>query len=124
MTANGKNPTILVVDDDEVLGQVLARVLGREGRTVVRARNAAQALQLADQQPPQLALVDLCLPDIDGVELAKSLRSRHADVPLILMTAYPLRLRDHPEKADHFTRILTKPLNVQDLRQPLATALV
>ncbi len=123
MSTNGKNPTILVVDDDEVLGQVLARVLTREGRTVLRASNAAQALQLADQQPPQLALVDLCLPDIDGVELAKSLRSRHADVPLILMTAYPLRLRDHPEKADHFTRILTKPLNVQELRQAVDIAL-
>jgi cobalt-zinc-cadmium efflux system membrane fusion protein len=117
MSTNGKNPTILVVDDDEVLGQVLARVLTREGRTVLRASNAAQALQLADQQPPQLALVDLCLPDVDGVELAKSMRSNHADVPLILMTAYPLRLRDHPEMAGHFTRILTKPLNLQELRQ-------
>src|SRR5260370_40207506 len=43
--------------------------------------------------------------------------SSNADVRLILMTAYPLRLRDHPEMAGHFTRILTKPLNLQELRQ-------
>ncbi|MFL5244984.1 MAG: response regulator [Gemmataceae bacterium] len=123
MQANGKNPTILVVDDDEVLGQVLARVLTRDDRTVVRATSAAQALQLADEQPPQVALVDLCLPDVDGVELAKGLRSRHADVPLILMTAYPLRLRDHPEMASHFTRVMAKPLNLQELRQAVDFAL-
>jgi cobalt-zinc-cadmium efflux system membrane fusion protein len=123
MAKNGAKPTILVVDDDEVLGQVLSRVLTRDDRTILQATNAAQALQLADKQDPQLALVDLCLPDIDGLELAKDLRSRHAKVPLILMTAYPMRLREHPEMANHFTRILTKPLNLQDLRQAVDSAL-
>src|SRR2546427_368845 len=105
MATNGA--TILVVDDDEVLGQVLSRVLTRDDRTILQATNATQALQLADKQDPQLALVDLCLPDIDGLELAKGLRTRHAKVPVILMTAYPMRLREHPEMANHFTRILT-----------------
>src|SRR5262249_29074525 len=41
----------------------------------------------------------------------------------ILMTAYPLRLRDQPEMADHFTRIMTKPLNLQELRQAVDAAL-
>jgi cobalt-zinc-cadmium efflux system membrane fusion protein len=124
MPSSPQAPTILVVDDDEVLGSVLRRVLTREGRTLVQAANAAEALDLADQHPPQLALLDLCLPDGDGVELAKDLRAKHTDLPLILMTAYPMRLREHPELASQFARVLTKPLNLQELRQAVDTALV
>src|ERR1700736_3571581 len=81
---------ILVVDDDEVLGQVLTRALTREGRTIVPANSMAQALEAARRQRPRLALLDLCLPDGDGVELARKLQAEYPDLPLILMTAYPL----------------------------------
>jgi cobalt-zinc-cadmium efflux system membrane fusion protein len=115
--------TVLLVDDDEVLGQVLTRVLTQQGHTVQRATDAAQALQLAHEQPPQLALLDLCLPDQDGIELAQKLRSDNPGLPLILMTAYPLQLRDHPERMADFACVLTKPLNVQELRQAVEAAL-
>ena len=65
--------TILLVDDDEVLSQVLRRVLTREGYTVVQAGNVAEALRAARSNNPQLALLDLCLPDGDGMELARQL---------------------------------------------------
>jgi len=114
---------ILIVDDDEVLGQVLSRVLTREDRTIIRAASAAQAMELAKQQHPRLALLDLCLPDGDGIELARQLQAACPDLALILMTAYPLRLREQPELAEHFTRVLTKPLNLQELRQAVDAAL-
>jgi membrane fusion protein, heavy metal efflux system len=114
---------ILIVDDDEVLGQVLGRVLTRNGRSIVRASSVAQALEKAAQQQPQLALVDLCLPDGDGLDLARQLREKHPDLPLILMTAYPVRLREQPELAEQFTRVLIKPLNLQELRQAVDAAL-
>jgi cobalt-zinc-cadmium efflux system membrane fusion protein len=114
---------ILIVDDDEVLGHVLSRVLTHEGRTILQAASAAQALELAKQHRPRLALLDLCLPDGDGLELARQLQAVHADLPMILMTAYPVRLREQPELAEHFTRVLTKPLNLQELRQAVDAAL-
>jgi cobalt-zinc-cadmium efflux system membrane fusion protein len=123
MSKNATKPAILVVDDDEVISQVLSRVLTRDDRTILQATNATQGLELANQYHPHLALVDLCLPDIDGVELAKGLRSRHANMPVILMTAYPLRLRDHPEMGDHFTCVLTKPLNLKELSHTVDVAL-
>jgi cobalt-zinc-cadmium efflux system membrane fusion protein len=116
-------PTILIVDDDEVLSQVLRRVLTRQGYTVVEAGNVAQALQLARENPIQLGLLDLRLPDGDGTELARRLREQGADFPLILVTAYPLRLRDRPDLAAAFVRVLTKPLNLQELRQAIDAAL-
>jgi cobalt-zinc-cadmium efflux system membrane fusion protein len=118
------NPApILVVDDDEVLLQVLSRVLGHEGHTVLQATGTSQALQLAEQLPPRLALVDLCLTDGDGVDLAGRLHARQPDLPLILMTAYPLRLREYPKLRDQFWRVLNKPLDLQALRRAVNDAL-
>ncbi|HZY90400.1 MAG TPA: response regulator, partial [Gemmataceae bacterium] len=115
--------TILLVDDDEVLSQVLRRVLTREGYTVVEAGNVAEALHVARTSHPQLALLDLCLPDGDGMELARQLDAEVGHLPMILMTAYPVRLRDHPELAHDFRHVLTKPLNLEELRQAIAGAL-
>jgi cobalt-zinc-cadmium efflux system membrane fusion protein len=115
--------TILLVDDDEVLRQVLRRVLTREGYTVVEAGTVAQALERAQQQRPALGLIDLRLPDGDGVELAQKLQQKVGRFPLILMTAYPLRLRDQPELARGFAHILTKPLNLDELRQAISSSL-
>jgi cobalt-zinc-cadmium efflux system membrane fusion protein len=115
--------TILIVDDDEVLGQILARVLSQQGYRVERATAAAQALRLARDHPPQLGLLDLCLPDQDGTELARNLRGQVPDLPLILMTAYPLSLQDQPERTEGFARVLTKPLNLQELRHAVDAAL-
>ena len=117
------NEKILIVDDDEVLGQVLRRVLSRDGYTVLAAASVAQALQLDQEQGPRLGLLDLCLPDGDGVQLAGALRARHPGLPLILMTAYPLRLRDNPDGAERFVSCLTKPLNVKELRQAIEGSL-
>jgi membrane fusion protein, heavy metal efflux system len=115
--------TILLVDDDEVLSQVLRRVLTRDGYRVVEAGSVAQALDLTRDDRPQLGLLDLSLPDGDGMELATKLRAQGVSCPLILVTAYPLRLRERPELRSSFTRILTKPLNLQDLRQAIDAAL-
>jgi DNA-binding response OmpR family regulator len=114
--------TILIVDDDEVVGQILSRVLAQQGFTVRRAITAGQALQITRQCQPRLALLDLCLPDGDGVELARQLQAANEDLVLLLMTAYPLRLREDPAGAALFERVLTKPLNLRELRQVVASA--
>jgi CheY-like chemotaxis protein len=115
--------TILVVDDDEVLGGVVRRVLVRQGYQVGLAAGAAQALELAREHRPQLALLDLCLPDGDGLQLAAELRADFPELVLILMTAYPLRLRGRPELAREFAHVLTKPLDLAELRRVLGSHL-
>jgi cobalt-zinc-cadmium efflux system membrane fusion protein len=117
------SPTILLVDDDETLSRVLRRVLTREGYAVVEAGDVARALQAARETPPQLGLIDLRLPDGDGVELARKLVEQGMSFPVILMTAYPLRLRDQPELARQFARVLTKPLNLKELREVIEALL-
>ena len=116
-------PVILLVDDDDTLGKVLSRVLERQGLTVYRATTVDQALQVAEERWPQLALLDLCLPDGDGVQLARKLRTKSPGLALILMTAFPLRLHEDPTVAAGFQQVLTKPLNLQELRHVVQSAL-
>jgi cobalt-zinc-cadmium efflux system membrane fusion protein len=109
---------ILVVDDDEVLLLVLSRVLTAAGHELHRATTVAEALQQADGDP-EAVLLDLCLPEGDGVELARALHTRHPGLPLILMTANPTRLREHPDLAREFAHVLTKPMDLHQLQQIL-----
>jgi cobalt-zinc-cadmium efflux system membrane fusion protein len=123
MQSAGPRPTILVVDDDEVLLGVLKRVLAHAGYDVLTAATVDEALQ----QPigkPQLALLDLSLPDGNAVDLARALHARRPGLPLILMTAYPNQVHEKPEAAGEFVRMLTKPMNLEELRQILSAALV
>jgi cobalt-zinc-cadmium efflux system membrane fusion protein len=124
MPSRASPATILVVDDDELLLQVLSRVLQHEGHTILTAASVAQALDAAQRHPPDLALLDLSLPDGDGVDLGEKLRASHAGLPMILMTAYPLRLRDYPDLTRPFARVLTKPADLNELRGAVATALL
>ena len=108
--------SILIVDDDEVVAGVLKRVLTRLGHTVWQSNSAAQTLQLARLHNPQLALLDLCLPDGDGLEVGRGLRALDPEMNLILITAYPMRIREHPDLARDFAAVLIKPLDLPELR--------
>jgi CheY-like chemotaxis protein len=115
--------TILVVDDDAAVRQVLGRVLAREGHTVFEAADSTRALRLAEEHHPQLALIDLCLAEEDGTQLAGRLHTLQPRLPLILITGYPLRLHENPQLAEPFLRVLTKPVDVNELRLAVTAAL-
>src|SRR5208282_320648 len=123
MAADTNQATILLVDDDDIVRQVLSRVLTGEGYAVLDATGASDALELARQHPPDLAMLDLSLKDGDGVDLAGQLHARQAELPLILMTGYPLRLRERPELAGPFRRVLTKPLDLGNFRKTVRAVL-
>jgi DNA-binding response OmpR family regulator len=65
---------LLVVEDDESIGRPLCAALRGQGYDVLWALTAAEALELATAEPPELVLLDLGLPDLDGVELCRQLR--------------------------------------------------
>jgi DNA-binding response OmpR family regulator len=77
---------ILVVDDEDNIRSALAFALKREGYAVVGAANGTEALRLAKAEQPDLVLLDRMLPEIDGVEVCRQLRSS-SSVPIIMVTA-------------------------------------
>ena len=91
--SNGKELTItamatrvLVVDDERVVTEVVERYLRLEGYEVAVAEDGAQALQVAQQWAPDLIVLDLMLPVVDGLEVCRQLR-KDTQVPIIMLTA-------------------------------------
>lgn len=80
--------TILVVDDDAALADNLADILEDEGYRLISANTCAEALTLASRHNPQVALLDLKLPDDSGINLLAKLKQAHPDCICTLMTAF------------------------------------
>lgn len=80
--------TILLIDDEEKLRQLLARILQLEGYQLLQAGNIRQGLQVLQQQEVDVVICDVKLPDADGVEAVKLIRERSPQSEIILLTAY------------------------------------
>ncbi len=82
-------PTVLVADDDPDIQSLVVLRLERCGYRVIRASDGEEALELAIRELPDLAVLDITMPKLDGCEVTRSLRARAetADMPVILLTA-------------------------------------
>jgi DNA-binding response OmpR family regulator len=77
---------VLVVDDDPTVSDVVRRYLERDGFVVESAADGAATLAAAAARPPDLVVLDLGLPGVDGLEVCRQLRS-HGPVPIVMLTA-------------------------------------
>ena len=84
-----RRPLVLIADDDEDILQLIAFRLERAGYDIVQARNGKQALRLALDLLPALAVLDVMMPGLDGYEVTRELRRNPATsaTPVILLTA-------------------------------------
>jgi DNA-binding response OmpR family regulator len=90
MTAPGEDqPVILAADDDEDILQLVAFRLGRSGYRVLQAHDGEEALTLALEHEPDLAVLDVGMPKMDGFEVVRRLRAHDATsrMPIIMLTA-------------------------------------
>ncbi len=99
----GERPRVLVVDDEPMVREVVTAYLRREGFRVVEAADGRAALELLSAGAPDLVVLDLMLPHVDGYEVMRRLR-RTSDVPVILLTA----------RADEPDRVLGLELGADD----------
>ena len=81
--------TILLIEDDESIQELVRYHLCREGYQVFSASSAAEALELVNKEVPDLILLDLMLPDLDGLSLCKVLRGQPEtrEIPIVMLTA-------------------------------------
>lgn len=80
--------TILIVDDDQSICSILNKILSSEGYNVLEANTAHQSLKIFSEIEVDLVLLDLLLPDADGIELAQQMLSSKGQIPIILITAH------------------------------------
>jgi len=79
-------PKVLVVEDELTLLELLSQHLRAEGYTVLTSSNGEEALELARSQAPDVCVLDVMLPGLDGLSLCRIIR-KESDVPIILLTA-------------------------------------
>ncbi len=82
------NGTILVVDDEEIMREILDALLTREGYTVKLAATAGEGLDIARTSPLDAALLDVMLPDMNGLEVLDELKRIDDDLPVLMITAF------------------------------------
>ncbi|MFO0811718.1 MAG: sigma-54 dependent transcriptional regulator [Gemmatales bacterium] len=85
---NSVTARLLIVDDELLIRESLAEFLEQEGFTVRTAADGPSALKLADEQPFDLVLTDIQMPQMDGVELLERLQQRNPETFVLLVTAY------------------------------------
>ena len=120
-----KGAMVLLVDDEDQLRRVMKDLLERQGYTVVEARDGAQALDEVDRHAPDIVILDLNLPGVDGYSVLSQLRSRPAtrQLPVIVLTAKgdeDNEVRVLQLGADDF---LTKPFRAKALAARLESTL-
>jgi len=117
--------TILVVDDELGIRALLSEILSDEGHTVEVAENAAQARRLRESLRPDLVLLDIWMPDVDGVTLLKEWSaSGRLGMPVIMMSGHGTI--DTAVEATKFgaSAFLEKPITLQKLLRAVEQALV
>jgi signal transduction histidine kinase len=113
--------SVLVVDDNEAAAKMLATLLEHNGHKVVQAHAGLEALEQATQTRPQVALLDIGLPDIDGYEVGRRLRAQFGfDISLIALTGYGQEEDKEKAKQAGFDDHLVKPVSIVDVERSLA----
>ncbi|PYQ01250.1 MAG: DNA-binding response regulator [Acidobacteria bacterium] len=80
--------SVLVIDDEKNIRALLGKVLSQDQVEVYSAGTGAEGMQMADEHEPDLVLLDLRLPDTSGLEVLRSLKARHPEAIVIMMTAF------------------------------------
>jgi DNA-binding response OmpR family regulator len=114
----GGQPVILAADDDEDILQLVAFRLGRSGYRVLQAHDGEEALALATEHVPDLAVLDVGMPKLDGFEVVRRLRAQESTsgMPIIMLTARA-QDTDVEEGFDAGANdYLRKPFSPQELR--------
>lgn len=109
---------ILVVDDERIVCRAVQKVLEIEGYEVGLAITGEEALALAKKEEFHMALVDLVLPGIDGVETCRQLKERNSEIKIVLMSGYISKLREKKKAFNSLKdciEIMEKPFGGEEL---------
>lgn len=116
---------ILVVEDNDRNRRLLKILLQARGYVVVEASSGKEALEYLEAQKPDLILMDIQLPNMDGLTLTKQIKSdeKTKDIPIVAVTAYAMKGDKERILEAGCNAYLSKPINTQELPQLIADIL-
>ncbi|MED4266940.1 response regulator [Priestia megaterium] len=108
---------ILIVDDQYGIRILLTEVLQKEGYTTFQAANGFQAIDITKEQAPNLVLLDMKIPGMDGIEILKRLKQHDETIKVIIMTAYgELDMIQEAKDLGALTHF-AKPFDIDEIRK-------
>ncbi|MDQ0214169.1 two-component system response regulator (stage 0 sporulation protein F) [Oikeobacillus pervagus] len=108
---------VLIVDDQFGIRILLNEVLQKEGYDTFQAANGIQALEIAESHTPDLVLLDMKIPGMDGIEILKRLKQKDPEIRVIIMTAYgELDMIQEAKDLGALTHF-AKPFDIDDIRR-------
>lgn len=117
------SPLILVVEDETILGDAICTYLEHHGYTTAVARSGEEGVRLAEESSPDVALVDIRLPGLDGLSLLRKLRDVSAGTEVVMMTAHASVASAVEAMKGGAFDYLTKPLDLDEVRVVVDKAL-
>ena len=123
-TLNRMKPKVLVVDDDQEFVQLLEFNLEREGCEIFTATNGVQALNTARSSLPDVILLDLMLPDIDGFSVCEILHSQPStrEIPVIVLSGLDWSWANTRKNKTHITQYFKKPVELSSVLRGVRAA--
>ena len=117
---------ILIVDDNPVNLKLATDVLEMEGYAIEKAVDAEQAQEMLKSATPDLILMDIALPGMDGLTLTRKLKAdeRLKDVPVVAMTAFAMKGDEQKARDAGCDGYITKPIDTRKLPQQVAAYLL
>jgi CheY-like chemotaxis protein len=114
--------TVLIIEDNPDHVNIASRVLAASGYTVLSASDAETGLQMATTHCPDVIMLDLGLPDLDGQTLLGQIRRvpKLTEIPVVAVTGWPLETGSRMAKAYGFDGYISKPLNFKTLGEQIA----
>ncbi len=112
-----ERPLVLVADDEEDIVLLVSAVLSRAGFEVLQASDGAQALQLVRERRPRLVVLDVAMPELDGLDVLRRLRAdpETADLPVILLSARAQEADVALGYAEGASKYIRKPFSPREL---------
>jgi CheY-like chemotaxis protein len=109
--------TILVVDDDQLMHRLFQHHLERAGYRMISATTGREAIEMATREQPQLIVMDIMMPDMDGLAALRELKKCDASkqIPVIMITANASHLSRQEASSYGATIFLTKPISPTQL---------
>jgi DNA-binding response OmpR family regulator len=114
---SGERPLVLVADDDEDILLLVTTTLTRAGFEVIQARDGKQALDLTRAEAPQVVVLDIAMPELDGLTVLRRLRAdaATADLPVVLLSARAQEADVARGYAEGASKYVAKPFRPSEL---------
>ena len=115
MTASTENRSVLIVDDDKGTRKSIGRYLGARGITCFTAEDGAHALESIETHHPDIVLLDIMMPGLNGTEVAKRVDTLEPRPKIILMSGYPDAMAEATKAKLQVFRTIWKPVPLKQL---------